>query len=74
MEKPRLGRGLDALLGGDALVAERIEGNEVPLAQIQQNPYQPRKHFDAESIASLSASVREHGILQPLVVRPTMRG
>lgn len=69
MEKPRLGRGLDALLGGDALVAERFEGNEVPLAQIQQNPYQPRKHFDAESIAALSASVREHGILQPLVVR-----
>ena len=57
------------LLGGDVAVADRTEANEVPFGQIQQNPYQPRKHFDAESIASLSASVREHGILQPLVVR-----
>jgi ParB family chromosome partitioning protein len=72
MEKPRLGRGLDALLGGDVAVADRLDragASEVPLGQIQQNPYQPRKHFDAESIASLSASVRAHGILQPLVVR-----
>jgi len=69
-DKPRLGRGLDALLGGDGAMLDRpIATNEVPVAAIQQNPYQPRKHFDAEQIASLSASVREHGILQPLVVR-----
>ncbi|MEI7686876.1 MAG: ParB/RepB/Spo0J family partition protein [Planctomycetota bacterium] len=70
-EKPRLGRGLDALLGGgDGASLDRPEStSEVPLSQIQQNPYQPRKHFDAEAITSLSASVREHGILQPLVVR-----
>lgn len=74
MDKPRLGRGLDALLGGgDApatLAFDRVEGSsEISVNQIQQNPYQPRKHFDADQIASLSASVREHGILQPLVVR-----
>src|SRR5262245_31754183 len=42
---------------------------EVTLDRIHQNPYQPRKHFDKEEIASLSASVRSHGILQPIVVR-----
>jgi ParB family chromosome partitioning protein len=42
---------------------------EVALERIQHNPFQPRKHFDKEEIASLSASVKSHGILQPLVVR-----
>jgi len=70
MEKPRLGRGLDALLGGDSAVLDSPkETSEVQIAEIQRNPYQPRKHFDADNLASLSASVREHGILQPLVVR-----
>ncbi len=68
MEKRRLGRGLDTLIsGGDTAVAE--PANEVALDQIEQNPFQPRKGFDPDELASLSASVREHGILQPLVVR-----
>lgn len=70
MEKKRLGRGLEALLGGDTAVAELPAPDaEVPVAQIEHNPYQPRKSFDAEELAALSASIRTHGILQPLVVR-----
>lgn len=71
MDKPRLGRGLDALLGGSdvAVMDGPVPASEVAIEQIQQNPYQPRKHFDADNLASLSASIREHGILQPLVVR-----
>jgi ParB family transcriptional regulator, chromosome partitioning protein len=73
MDKPRLGRGLDALLGGadapDIPEAATVESGEVPIGQIVQNPYQPRKHFDHDQLAALSASVREHGILQPLVCR-----
>ena len=65
MEKKRLGRGLDTLIGGDTLDSQA----EVALERIQQNPFQPRKHFDKDEIASLSASVKSHGILQPLVVR-----
>lgn len=65
MEKKRLGRGLDTLIGGDTLDSQA----EVALERIQQNPFQPRKHFDPDEIASLSASVKSHGILQPLVVR-----
>jgi ParB family chromosome partitioning protein len=65
MEKKRLGRGLDALLGGD--VTEMT--GEATLAQIDHNPQQPRKNFDPDELASLTASVKTHGILQPLVVR-----
>lgn len=69
MEKRRLGRGLDALIGGsDAAVAEVPA--EVAVDRIEQNPFQPRKSFDQDELAALSASVKEHGILQPLVVRP----
>jgi ParB family chromosome partitioning protein len=72
MEKRRLGRGLDALLGlTEDLPGVEVPGRqtEVPLGLIENNPYQPRKSFDADALASLSASVRAHGILQPLVVR-----
>lgn len=71
MEKRRLGRGLDALIGGgDTAVAEAPGvDSEVAIDKIHQNPFQPRKNFDKDELTSLSASVREHGILQPLVVR-----
>lgn len=71
MEKRRLGRGLDALLGGSDTAVAELPGpaSEVAVGAIVQNPYQPRKHFDADALASLSASVKAHGILQPLVVR-----
>ena len=65
MEKKRLGRGLDTLISGDADDAQA----EITLDRIQQNPFQPRKQFDKDELASLSASVKSHGILQPLVVR-----
>jgi ParB family chromosome partitioning protein len=66
-KKSRLGRGLEALLtappNGDSDQAH------VPLEQIEHNPYQPRKTFDDDELASLGESIRHHGILQPLVVR-----
>lgn len=68
MEKRRLGKGLEALLG-DSDGATTNHTSEVPIEKIQQNPFQPRKTFDKDELASLSASVKEHGILQPVVVR-----
>jgi ParB family chromosome partitioning protein len=75
MDKTRPGRGLDKLIpmletGADApAVATQVEQTQVPVDLIQQNPYQPRKTFDPDDLAALSNSVKNHGILQPLVVR-----
>jgi ParB family chromosome partitioning protein len=75
VDKTRLGRGLDKLIpmleiGADApAVASQVQQTQVPLELIQQNPYQPRKTFDPDELASLCASVKSHGILQPVVVR-----
>lgn len=66
MEKKRLGRGLDALLGDNLPPDAPVEAE---LAMIADNPHQARKHFDKEELAALAASVKSHGILQPLLVR-----
>jgi ParB family chromosome partitioning protein len=66
--KPRLGRGLDALIGGDDCPTTP-DTPRVAIDRIRQNPHQPRKAFDEDELSRLSASIREHGVLQPLVVR-----
>lgn len=70
--KPRLGRGLSALLGD----AGPTDGpaNRLPVDAVKQNPYQPRKRFDDDELASLTDSVKSHGVLQPIVVRQTGDG
>lgn len=71
----RLGRGLNALMGAGVPAHEEVTGSDVgelhhiPVGNISRNPFQPRKDFDAESLAELASSVKEHGILQPLLVR-----
>jgi len=73
MEKTtRLGRGLEALLGAEPMAADARP--EVPVAAIEANPHQPRKTFDDDEIRSLSESIKNHGILQPLVVRQSAAG
>ncbi|MDW8243685.1 MAG: ParB/RepB/Spo0J family partition protein [Thermogemmata sp.] len=69
MTRPRLGRGLEALLGEQGREGESGPPRTVPLQRIQRNPYQPRKHFDEEELQALTESIRSHGILQPLLVR-----
>ena len=49
---------------------EDARPQEIPVDQIAPNPYQPRRDFDSEQLAELTASVREHGILQPLLLAP----
>lgn len=72
--KPRLGRGLTALLGDKNNSHDAAPVGKLATAQIQFNPYQPRKRFDEDELKSLAESVRAHGILQPLVVRPAGDG
>jgi ParB family chromosome partitioning protein len=69
-KKTRLGRGLDALLpGGEESLATAAQA-QVTVDRIEHNPFQPRKAFDDDELVALSDSIRTHGILQPLVVRP----
>ncbi|RMH21455.1 MAG: ParB/RepB/Spo0J family partition protein [Gemmatimonadetes bacterium] len=70
--KDRLGKGLGALLGEYVQAPEAKTGEVVhlPLKAIVPNPAQPRRTFAAEELAELAASIRENGLLQPLLVRP----
>jgi ParB family chromosome partitioning protein len=72
-QRPRLGRGLSALLGDEgsdyaALDAVR-ESKTVPIEYLRPNRFQPRREFDDEELDSLAESIREQGILQPILVR-----
>jgi len=71
----RLGRGLEALLGPTREEAER-EGSlvELPLSQIKPNPFQPRQDVDPVALEELKASIRQAGLLQPVVVRTAKEG
>lgn len=70
-----LGRGLSALIPGAPEAGETARGLlEVPTNAIAPNPKQPRSRFDDASLAELAASIREVGILQPLVVRRAGQG
>ena len=70
--KGGLGRGLGALIPTEVTAtSEGTSLREIPTGQIEPNRYQPRDYFDEESLASLTASVRELGVLQPVLVRPT---
>ncbi|MDR2701421.1 MAG: ParB/RepB/Spo0J family partition protein [Spirochaetaceae bacterium] len=80
--KNRLGRGLSALLpdeaeeaaGADAgkssRAGEKIAGGEILIApeKLKANPGQPRKHFDSKELEELAASIKQHGIIQPIIV------
>jgi ParB family chromosome partitioning protein len=73
MEKRRLGRGLDVLIPGTENYDHgppSAQETLVPLERIEHNPYQPRKTFDEQELSALSESIKTHGVLQPLVVRP----
>jgi ParB family chromosome partitioning protein len=72
-KRDRLGRGLGALLG-DYVVAEPAAAassvRPLPVASVTPNPFQPRREFSEDDLADLANSMRENGLLQPIVVRP----
>lgn len=69
----RLGRGLDALIPSLS-VEEDDKVIEIPLNQLRANPYQPRKSFEEDAIRELAESIREHGVVQPIIVRSVLKG
>ena len=65
--KKGLGRGLSSLLGDSS---KKIDVNKVSIKDLTRNKLQPRKHFDKESLVELTNSIKEQGVIQPIVVRP----
>jgi len=70
-----LGKGLDALFADSVNVSAEESGiNSVRLSEIEPNLSQPRKEFDEEALNELADSIAAHGVLQPLLIRPTKNG
>jgi ParB family chromosome partitioning protein len=81
-KKRGLGRGLDALLGGssvesleeEAVKVDTRELQHLPLDLIQRGKYQPRRDMDVTALEELAQSIKTHGVMQPIVVRPVGDG
>ncbi|WP_018249415.1 ParB/RepB/Spo0J family partition protein [Orenia marismortui] len=70
MAKRRLGKGLNALISNNNLEEDNKDQiKKIELKLIKPNPYQPRKNFDERELKELSQSIREHGLIQPIIVR-----
>ncbi len=69
----RLGKGLEALIP-----LMEVNGNEsvleIDVNKIRPNPYQPRKNFDENQLSELMLSIKEHGVIQPIIVRQSLNG
>lgn len=84
-KKKALGRGLEQLFSSEVLDFDTFEDNimenakesdiiQIPLSDIRTNPYQPRKHFDKESLDELATSIRNYGVFQPIIVKKSIKG
>lgn len=80
-----LGKGLDQLFNNDHFDLNQLEKEivesatkkdilEINLNEIRSNPYQPRKHFDEEALKELAQSIKENGLIQPIIVKKSIRG
>jgi ParB family chromosome partitioning protein len=69
-----MGRGLAAILSSTSVEGADVEYRMLPVEVIGPNPNQPRKHFEEEALVGLSTSLKERGVLQPVLVRPMPGG
>jgi len=70
-QKARLGRGLASLIGGQVEGVAGIDQRNVPLASLKPGRFNPRRNFAEAQLEELAGSIRERGLVQPLVVRPS---
>lgn len=84
-KRKALGRGLEQLFSNEVINFDQFENDvvsnastsdikEINLDEIRSNPYQPRKTFNEESLNELSESLKEHGLLQPIIVKKSIKG
>ena len=80
-----LGKGLEQLFSNERIDFENLEKTiideakksdiiDIDLDEIRSNPYQPRKTFDEEKLQELAASIKEHGVVQPIIVKKSIKG
>ncbi|MEE9559095.1 MAG: ParB/RepB/Spo0J family partition protein, partial [Candidatus Brocadiales bacterium] len=74
LDRGRLGKGVESLLGNIVEAELSRDTQQVRLDSVEANPHQPRREFSPESIKSLAESIKEHGVLQPILVRPAKDG
>ena len=85
MSNKRLGKGLEQLFSNERIDFNSLEENiiretsskdivEINLDEIRSNPYQPRKTFDNEALNELADSIKEHGVVQPIIVKKSIKG
>lgn len=81
----RLGRGLEQLFNSESLFMDNLENEiksettqkdivQLKLSELRSNPYQPRKMFDMEKLTELANSIKEYGVLEPIIVTKAIRG
>ena len=73
-QRSGLGKGLDALIPGSGTVPSEGGVAQVAVDSIQRNPRQPRQAFQEDELEGLATSIREHGVIQPLIVAPALNG
>ena len=84
-KRKALGKGLEQLFSNEVINFENFEKDivkgtpkseilEIKLSDIRSNPYQPRKTFDEESLKEFSESIKEYGVIEPIIVKKTIKG
>ena len=84
-KRKALGKGLEQLFSNEVIDFDNFEKKivketkerdivEIPLSEIRSNPYQPRKEFDEESLKEFAESIKEHGVIQPIIVKKSIKG
>jgi ParB family chromosome partitioning protein len=84
-KRKALGKGLEQLFTNEVIDFDNFEKRivnetkesdivEIPLSEIRSNPYQPRKEFDEESLNEFAESIKEHGVIQPIIVKKSIKG
>ena len=84
-KRKALGKGLEQLFSNEVIDFDNFEKKivnetkdsdivEIPLTEIRSNPYQPRKDFDEESLREFAESIKEHGVIQPIIVKKSIKG
>ena len=84
-KRKALGKGLEQLFSNEVInfqdytkeiveTAKSSDIKEIPLSEIRSNPYQPRKTFNEESLQEMAESIKEHGIIEPIIVKKSIKG